>query len=859
MPERLDTGQVIGLFGDALERPPAERQEFLAAAARDDAVRREVVSLLAAHEQAIARPEQINPEQAAAILADESAAVTEVGRRIGPYRVIRELGHGGMGVVYLAERADGAYQQQVALKLVPIWLRSGAQVQRFLRERQILARLEHPGIARLLDGGLADEGEPYFVLEHVEGEPVTTWCDERRLGVNERLRLFVRICEAVQYAHRQLVVHRDLKPSIILVTASGEVKLLDFGIAKLLAGEDPEAAALTQASHLPLTPGYAAPEQRRGAPITTATDVYSLGVLLHELIVGRRPRDAGAVDLARGSRAGRLRGDLDVIVSKALHEEPERRYGSAESLAADIRRYLEGHPISARPAGVAYRAGRFVRRHRIGVVTTAAVILFVSALTVVHSTRLARERDAAEREAATAERVVEFVSELFRAADPYGPREREATVQELLDLGAERIAVELPEEPEIQARLMTLIGGAYHGLSLEAKARPLLERAVEIRRARLGADHPELAESLHKLGQVHYFLGHYDEARPLLDEALRIREATLGPVHADVGATLNALGLLERRLGQPAEARTLLERALAIREQTLGPWDEQTAIDLNNLGLVYQSLGDLQLARRSFERALAIHERNRGPDHPLVAGTLSNLGEALRQSGDLASALPPLERALAIGEVALGPDHRNTADWSNTLGSVYADLKRYDDARRLFERAIGMYRRALGPDHPYGAFATENLGHVERAIGEHDRALALYDRALEIRLKAFGSEHVLIAQSLEFKGGLLVLMGDCRGAEPVLRRALELGRRLSRPDHSRIGRASSALGSCLAATGRMAEAEPLLLEGVRILQAEEGPIHEDTRMALSRTAAMYQAWGKPTEASSYARAAADRP
>ncbi|MBZ0102387.1 MAG: serine/threonine protein kinase [Thermoanaerobaculia bacterium] len=402
MPEPGSGERIAALFGAAFDRPAAERRDLVLAAAESEAIRDEVLSLLDALERAEARPDRLDPRRAAALLGADPPPETLTGRRIGPYRLLSVLGRGGMGVVYLAERADGAWQQRVALKLLPPALATGALAERFLLERRILARLGHPGIARLLDGGLTDEGDPYFVLEYVEGEPLTVGCDRRRLALEERLRLFRRVCEAVQYAHGRLVVHRDLKPSNILVTPAGEVKLLDFGIARLLDAEGgAEATVLTRLGLQPYTPGYAAPEQLRGEAVTVATDVYALGVLLHELLVGRRPRPAAALPApltrpsaaarrsggaspegtdgfdpeaaaqARGTTperlARRLAGDLDTIVLQALREEPERRYESAQALADDVRRHLEGHPIAARPAGALYVAGRFLRRHRFGV------------------------------------------------------------------------------------------------------------------------------------------------------------------------------------------------------------------------------------------------------------------------------------------------------------------------------------------------------------------------------------------------------------------------------------------------------------------------------------------------------------
>src|SRR5262245_8366923 len=495
-----DPDRVARIFGEALERPAAERRAFLdAACASAPELRAEAESLLAAHEQAGGFLDEIDTAREAALLDATAEPEPPEGRRVGPYRLLREVGRGGMGVVYLAERVEGGFEQRAAIKLVKRGMDTDAILRRFLRERQILAGLEHASVARLLDGGVTDDGHPYFAMEYVDGEPLTVYCENRQLGIEARLRLFEEACRAVQHAHGKLVVHRDLKPSNMLVTGEGRLKLLDFEIAKLLTEDDDATAiTLTQVGTRVLTPDYAAPEQVRGEPVTTATDVYALGVVLYELLAGRlphggerrslgemaraiceeEPRAPSMAAAAQPRRARELRGDLDTVVLKALSKEPSRRYASAEALAEDIRRFLSGHPVRARRDTVGYVVTKFVRRHKVGVAAaTVAVLSLLLGLagTAWQAAVAARERDRARLEAERAEKVKEFLVGLFKASDPAESTGEAITARELMDRGAERIEKELAGHPSLQAELFEIVAGISHELGRYEQARSLAE------------------------------------------------------------------------------------------------------------------------------------------------------------------------------------------------------------------------------------------------------------------------------------------------------------------------------------------------------------------------------------------------
>jgi len=750
-------------------------------------------------------------------------------RRVGPYLLMRELGHGGMGTVYLAVRADEHFHKRVAVKIVRGGGGSEAVVRYFKRERQILAGLDHPNIAKLLDGGTTDDGLPYFVMEYVEGQRIDAYCDERRLATVERLRLFQVVCAAVQYAHRNLIVHRDLKPGNIIVTPDGVPKLLDFGIATLLDSAAASAAAPT-ATALALTPEYASPEQARGEPITTASDVYSLGVILYELLTGQRPyrlktrqplevlravcdqepekpstavgrmrvqaargteTDAATPDTAVAVSATRegtparlerkLRGDVDNILMMALRKEPPRRYTSVEAFSEDIRRYLEGLPVHARKATPAYRAGKFVRRHTAGVAAAAAVGVLLVGFTVamaVQSARVARERDLAEkertvaqqerataqRERETAQRISAFLVDLFRISDPSQARGQTITAREILDRGTAKIRTELQDQPQVRATLMDTMGDVLASLGLYDRAIPLLEEALQARKAALGADHLDVAASLSHLATLRLDTGDYVGAETLHREALAIRRKRLGNEHPDVAASLDSLA-----------------------------------------GAVHEK-GDYAAAEGFYREALVMRRKLLGNDHPDVARTLNNLSTVLFGNGD------------------------------------------YAGAESLQREALALKRKLLGNEHPHVANGLNNLAALLRAKGDYAGAEALHREVVALQRKLVGDEHPRMAMSLASYADTLCRDKKPAEAEPLAREALAIFRKALPKGHPYIAETESVLGGCLALSGRYPEAEALLLRSYPVLTVKgtfEG------REALERIVRLYEGWGKPGKAAPY--------
>ena len=782
-----DPQRVADLFAQALEQPAEERQAFLDSCCQGSpALRAEVKSLLAAHEHAGTFLEGLDAERGGELF--QAAADSELaGQLVGPYRLLRELGRGGMGVVYLAERAEGGFEQRAAVKLIKRGMDSEAVLCRFLRERQILAGLEHPNVARLIDGGVSAGGQPYFAMEYVDGEPLTRYCDSRRLGIEARLRLFEDACRAVQAAHARLIVHRDLKPSNMLVTSAGQLKLLDFGVAKLLA-EHEGATALTQAGVRVLTPDYAAPEQVRGEPVTTASDVYALGVVLYELLTGctpsgveRRGAEAGAraaCDLepeppsavaarrARASGSGsaaptptadevaqarrltperlasRLRGDLEAIVLKALRKEPERRYVSTEALAADLRRHLDGRPVEARRGSRGYRAAKFVRRHRIAVAagSAAAVSILLGLAASLWQARVAaHERDRAEKKAAEAQAVADFLVNLFHDAEPEREAGGQATARQLVDRGAAHLEQELRDQPLTRARLLETIASVYQQLRLLGPAAMRMEEALALREREQGRAHPDLLTPLMGLAAIHFRATRYDQAHAVLERARRLAEATRGPEAPETAHCLVQLGNLHLVRQSWVEAERSYRTALVIQERLHGRDSLEVATTLNNLGVALNDQGRREEAEAIQSRALAIRQRAMGDEHPSVGQSLVNLARIALGDGDAVRAEPLLERGLAIHERAYGHTHPAVAEALGLLAEARTLMKRPAEAESAWREALRIRLVTLGAEHPETAIARLELALLLAREAPTDEAMLLAAESLAVLDKAEGA------------------------------------------------------------------------------------------------------------------------
>ena len=712
------------------------------------------------------------------------------GERIGRYRLLSLLGRGGMAEVWLAERADGELEYRAALKLMRPELGSEAILDRFLRERRILASLEHPAIARFLDGGRSESGEPYFVLELVDGKPITDWCAARGASLEERLRLVIEICEAVDHAHRSLIVHRDLKPTNILVDQAGRPKLLDFGIAKLVVteteGTGPRPAEETRL----FTPTYAAPEQILGRPVTTATDIYALGVLLFELLTGEKPHlRAGAFlpDLAReldgeilerpserlrrsiaaGSAppeakrlAARCAGDLDTIVAKALHREPERRYASASALADDLRRYLAGHPVAARPDSLAYRGGRFVRRHRWAV---AAALLVAASLVAGLAVSLWQAR-IARTEARRAERVRGFLVEIFREADPSRTRGATITAREILETGASRVERELAGEPAAAAELLDTIAEVQFSLGLFEAAKKHASASIALHSRLHGPDSLAAAASRITLARAMLESGDPPAARRELEAG---RPALAGEEESEQADRWNeAYSDLLAAEGKINAAIAVTRRRLEIAEATEGPESLRAArwriILMGQLADSSRIPAALALAHP----ALAALEQTPDASPVEVADARIMVAEVLGLAGQMEESVQLQASGVALARQTLGPRHPLVAFHEIKYGFGLLDLRRYDEAERVLRDAISI----LAPlEHYEVGSALRYLGIIEMARGRYAEAEQDFAEAEKVFNAHFGPDHPYPLAARVSRGEALLRQGRLAAAEDLLR------------------------------------------------------------------------------------------
>lgn len=862
--------KVDELFLAALELEPDAREAFLSeACANNSILRSEVESLLASHNQAEAESfiEDAPFHLSAELRAGERVAPVE-GQRVGAYKIIREIGRGGMGVVYLATRADDQYRKRVAIKLVKRGLDTADILRRFRHERQILASLDHPNIARLIDAGTTDDGLPYFVMDYVEGLSLHEYCDKHTLSTDERLKLFRTICDAVHYAHQNLVVHRDLKPGNILITEQGVPKLLDFGVAKFLNPElsgqtiEPTATALRV-----MTPEYASPEQVRGETITTASDVYSLGVILYELLTGHRPyrfkshrpdeiarviceeepeRPSTAisrveeipgvegkppvtltpesVSSARDGQPETLRrnlsGDMDHIILMAMRKEPSRRYSSVAQLSEDIRRHLEGQPVIARRDTFSYRSAKFVRRHKAGVAAAMLIALSLVAgiiATVWQARNAALERDKARIAQAKAERINAFLQETLGFANPSWESPslqagKDATISEVLDEAAQRVESELADQPEVNAELRRTIGNAYTGQGRYAAAEKHLLAALDIHRKFYGEEHPETARSMRTLAVLLLTKGDYAGAEPLYRKALPVYRRGLVEGSIDLPQflrILNELGMLLERKGETQKAESFLHEGLELSRVLSGRERVLVALMLNNLGLVRERQANMNEAEVLYRQAIEEFHRLPGRKRAELAYSLSNLGDILKTK------------------------------------------HQYAEAERLVREGLDVVQMLYGQTNPVIINSLQSHVHLLYLTGDYEKAEAEIRKALALQRQTLPTGHLSFATSLALLGMIETQKGQLALAESHLRESLAIRRRDLPKGHWLLSLSQAALGECLTAQKRYAEAEQLLLESYNGIKASMGEQNWWTGEVLKRVVRLYEAWGKPDAAARF--------
>src|SRR5437667_1178657 len=738
--------RIQALFHEVADLPePAQRASLEAQCAEDPALITEVLSLL----EEDARGDSLLDRDAAHVAAevlDEGIPPALLDQTFGPYRLKEALGQGGMGVVYLAERED--LGSVAAIKILrDAWL-SPDRRERFASEQRTLAQLNHPAIARLYDADTLPDGTPWFVMEYVEGVPLTEFCEHHASSIPERLRLFRAVCEAVEHAHRHLIVHRDLKPSNILVKQDGIVKLLDFGIAKQLDSLEGPVDRTRTGLRL-MTPAYAAPEQILGDPVGIHTDIYTLGVVLYELLTGRLPfdlsnRTPGEAETAiieqgpeRPSGAAKEKSisrrawaDLDVLCLTAMHIEPQRRYRTVEGLIRDIDHYLAGEPLEARPDTFGYRLGKYVRRNWRPVSAATASFIVVIGLVVFYTVRLATTRNAAVAEAARTQRIQHFMLNLFQGGEEaVGPADSLRVVT-LVDRGVQD-ARSLDGEPAVQAELYETLGSIYQKLGKLDRADSLLRAALDRRRTLFGSDHPEVAKSLVALGRLRLDQAEYQEAARLVREGLAMSQRHRRPGEPAIASATLALGQVLEESGKYDEGIKVLEEAVRLRGMAPAQPTTELAASMRELANTHFYAGHLAVADSLDRLVLALTRKLNGERHPLVAEDLINLGAVQQEWGHYQEAERYYRQALDITQAFYGPNHYKTAAGLTVLGrALRFEPHGNDEAGRLLQQALAIRERVFGKVHPQVASTLNDLGGVALARGRFDEAEALRKRVL---------------------------------------------------------------------------------------------------------------------------------
>jgi eukaryotic-like serine/threonine-protein kinase len=861
-PERWQRLQAV--FERALPLEPAARaQLLLEECGTDSSLREQVLALLVASSDDDGELER-RIDRATSLTGP--TADLEPGTSVGRYRIVRSIGRGGMGTVYLAERADQEYQQVVALKVMARGLFHGEVVGgRFRAERQILARLNHPNIARLLDGGQMQDGTPYLVMEHVEGVRIDDYCNERDLPLRQRLPLVQQVCAAVQYAHQNLVVHRDLKPSNILVTADGVPKLLDFGIAKLLTPQGETTEPLTRLRDRVLTPEHASPEQFRGEPIGTAADVYSLGTLFYRLLSGLHPFDiqgrpireiemlvcessplppserllaATDSNFAKTRALAReLKGDLDNIVLKAMHRDPERRYPSAAALAQDIQNYLSGLPVQAQPDSWTYRTRKFLRRNAVPVASGVAVAALIATLITFYTMRLTAERDIAERERMAANTVSDFMVDVFRRANPNETGGEIPTLRSALDAAAHRIDTTLTSDPALRFTLMRKMSDAYNGLGQWAQARALLEKIVAEQRATFGSRSIQVARTLEMLGGTIDNIGRYDEAAKAYEEAWAIRQELGQDSDADAAIMLSGMAKNLRSRLRFDEALEVHRRAEALGRKLNPPDARALGIILEEASFTAAEKGDYVLAERYARESVPLLRGVVNEGHDLYANALAALGNAYRRQFKLVEAEKIYRQLLERQLHQLGKDHLVVGRAHNNYSHVLRAKGDYEAAAREMREALRIFRE-IGPGAAADVATTShNLGALHREAGDLPDALRELDEAIALK-RAAGSRNPLLISSLWEKAGVLREMGQLAASNAVLAEAQSIAKEKLDPSDRRHAQLQLEHGRNLLAGGRAGEAESEIQAAVAAIRTQQDPIRlADALASLSETLA----------------------
>jgi serine/threonine protein kinase/tetratricopeptide (TPR) repeat protein len=864
-----------------------EREAYLKkACGGDKKLRADVELLLKAHFE--------GPVLDPAVTIDDSPLTEGPGTKIGRYKLLQLIGEGGFGVVYMAEQEEPIFRK-VALKIIKLGMDTKRVIARFEAERQALAMMEHPNIAKVLDAGATDTGRPYFVMELVKGIPITEYCDKNNLDTRQRLELFIDVCKAVQHAHQKGIIHRDIKPSNVMITLHDSkpvAKVIDFGIAKATQHRLTEKTLFTDFRRFMGTPVYMSPEQAEmsGLDVDTRSDIYSLGILLYELLTGSTPLEekmllnAAHDEMCRMIREEEpekpstrlstlgemlaevakhrhvqpdqlckiVRGDLDWVVMKTLEKDRTRRYETAHELVLDIERHLRDEPVVAGPPSMGYRMKKFMRRNRV-LVTSVAAVLVVLMGGIVASTIFAvgqaRARAEAERQAKISQAVADFLeNDVLASVEPAKAKGPEVTVRYILDEASENMVDKFEDEPLVEASIHHTLGSTYRSLGVYKAAEQHSERACKIRRQRLGEEHPDTLRSMNNLANVYRKQGRYNEAEKLNIKVLEVRRSVFGEEHPDTLTSMNNLANVYSDQGRYDEAEKLHVKNLEIRRRVLGEEHPKTLTSMNNLTNVYVDQGRYDEAEKLHKKTLEIQRRVLGEEHPKTLTSMSNLAIVYKAQGRYDEAEKMHKKTLEIRRRLLGEEHPDTLISMNKLAIVYNRQSRYNEAEKLYKKALEIQRRILGEEHPDTMRSMTNLASVYWNQGRYEEAEKLYKKALEIRRRLLGEEH---PDTVTFIGGMATIYkgkGRYDEAEKLHKKTLEIQRRILGEEHPDTLWTMNDLAEVHCDQGRYDEAEKLYKKTLEIRRRVMGEEHPKTLLSMSKLAGVYRRQGRYDEA-----------
>ena len=872
--------RIQSLFHDSADMPQAEQRACLEAACGGD--EELIVEVLAMLDQDVRGHSLLdrNIADVAQETLDKSVSASLILKEVGPYRILKLLGEGGMGVVYLAERSD--LGTKVAVKILrDAWL-SPARRERFASEQRTLAQLNHPSIARLYDADTLDDGTPWFVMEYVDGIPLTHYCLKHECSVEQRLHLFRSVCEAVQHAHSHAVIHRDLKPSNILVKNDGSVRLLDFGIAKQLESLDLQVDQTMTGLRM-MTPAYASPEQVRGDRVGISTDVYSLGVILYELLTGQHPFDLSGLTPAEaatiiaehdpGKPSAAVKrtdsepdshvlslskiawADLDVLCLSAMRKDPLRRYRSVEAFIRDVDHYLNNEPLEARPDALQYRIGKFVRRNRRAVAATALIFAVIVGLVTFFTVRLAKSRDIALAEAARTQRIQQFMTNLFEGGDAAAGPSDSLRVITIVDRGVQE-AKNLNNDPKVQAELYQNLGSIYQKLGKFEQADSLLRSALDQRKSLFGADSPEVAESLTALGLLRSDQAHLEEAEQLVRQGLAMTRRRLPPKHPALAKATLAFGKVLAERGSYDQAVAALDKAVRLQSAP-GVAPADLANSLSALADAHYRAGHYDICKSLYTRVLEMHRQVYGAGHPLIADDLGSLAAVQRDLGYYSEAERLDRQALDMVQSYYGNNHPKTAGHLTALAESLTYQKKYDEAVSALEQALAIQERVYGPAHPSVAETLNELGNVASMRDKLDEAETRFRRAVDIYRAVYGDHHYLVAIALSNVAGIYMDKKDYPRAEQLFRDVVRRYAETLPADNVNTAIAHIKLGRTLLRQNRYKDAEPETLAGYEVLTRRSSPSTSFIRAARKDLAAEYEGLNQPQQAARFRAELAD--